>query len=98
PREGRAAVGGFLEGGVRETEHHVASVGGRGPVLRLDRRPQTFTRREQLHDPLLAAEGRQQVEPREPEALRRAGRRGAREARGPGGTREVAGREGRVLA
>ena len=65
PRHGRLPVGGLLQEGIGPTEHHLARIGRRGPVLRLDRRRPQGHRRRELHDPLHAAKAGQRVEQRE---------------------------------
>ena len=74
----------------RQAEHHVAGVGRRGAVLRLDRRRRKQHRRRTLHDPLYAAKPRQHLERGQHQA-RRSELIDARAdaAGGPGGLRKA---------
>ena len=55
PRDREGAPRRLLQEGHRQAEHHLARVGRRGAVLRLDRRRAPEPRRDALHDPLHAA-------------------------------------------
>ncbi|MGE0687496.1 MAG: YdeI/OmpD-associated family protein [Dehalococcoidia bacterium] len=80
-REGAAAR--LLQDRQRQTQRHLAAVGGRGALLRLDRRrPQEHRRRAVLH-PLHASAGEELLEQGESEALRGAAGGGPRCTRRP---------------
>jgi hypothetical protein len=61
-RQRRAAPGGLPQAPLRPAEHHLGAVGGRGAVLRLDRRRAPAHRRAQLLHPLHAATPPQHLE------------------------------------
>ena len=78
-------AGRLLQEGVGTAGHQLQGGGRRSAVLRLDRRHQEARRRSALHASLLAAQGRQHLEPRQHQACRGTDRGQARgEARARG--------------
>src|SRR5262249_15454957 len=78
--------------GLEAPEHHLARIGGRGLVLRVDRRRPQGHRRRELYDPLHPEEDRKHLEYRE-----RQPRSGARRQDAAGGSEGVRGPEGREI-